>query len=455
MGVFRSVNIADPEAKAPSWRRPIVVIGVLVVAIGAFALYVQSQLRTGLQAATLRAEAAERGADETRIRAEQQLEAVRKASDERLQAAQQTAQSAQALAILLAAPDLHRFDLTGDERRVAAQVLWSRSQGLAFSASQLPAPPAGGVPTVAPDALLHHERRADHARRKRTRQRALRPDREPAAPDRARTDDRRKRQRISSAVRDALPRVADAGGARSHVCSVTHLAEQRGTWSPREWFRGYLKRHTIGTADLTWYFVQSVPRFGSDPEVRLAVEELVDQLGRILGFDAVRDEDADRAVWTSPAGGIWWSGCSTPRPLGTARTDLTCARRGAGIRAGAFRRSRELPVHRDRAGKPPPADRSARLAPAVGSRATGRRGCPAEARRDRRVRGFVARRRDLAAQTREPVCRLADLASRRTNWRRSRGAGQRARPARTCSRLIVSQNCRRRFCPIGQGIAFG
>jgi hypothetical protein len=83
---------------------------------------------------------------------------------------------------------------------------------------------------------------------------------------------------------------------------VTHLVEHRGTWSPREWFRGYLRRHTTGTADLTWYFVQSVPRFGSDPEVRLAVEELVDQLGRILGFDAVRDEDADRAVWTSPAG---------------------------------------------------------------------------------------------------------------------------------------------------------
>jgi hypothetical protein len=143
VGVFRSVDVADPDTKAPWWRSPIVVIAALVVAIGAFALYVQSQVRTGLQAATSRAEAAERGADQTRIRAEQQLEAVRRASDERLQAAQQTAQSAQALAVLLAAPDLHRFDLAGVERRVAAQVLWSRSQGLAFSASQLPAPPAG------------------------------------------------------------------------------------------------------------------------------------------------------------------------------------------------------------------------------------------------------------------------------------------------------------------------
>jgi hypothetical protein len=83
---------------------------------------------------------------------------------------------------------------------------------------------------------------------------------------------------------------------------VTYLAGQRGTWSPREWFRGYLRQHTNGTADLTWYFIQSVPRFGSDPEVQLAVEELVDQLGRILGFETSRDDDAASAVWTSPAG---------------------------------------------------------------------------------------------------------------------------------------------------------
>ncbi len=83
---------------------------------------------------------------------------------------------------------------------------------------------------------------------------------------------------------------------------MTYLAQQRETWSPREWFRGYLRLHTRGTADLTWYFLQSVPRFGTDPEVQLAVEELVDQLGRILGFEALRDEDAGSAVWTSPAG---------------------------------------------------------------------------------------------------------------------------------------------------------
>lgn len=83
---------------------------------------------------------------------------------------------------------------------------------------------------------------------------------------------------------------------------MTFLVEQRRTWSPREWFRGYLRQHISGTADLTWYFIQSVPRFGSDPEVQLAVEELVDQLGRILGFDAQRDDETASAVWSSPGG---------------------------------------------------------------------------------------------------------------------------------------------------------
>jgi len=63
-----------------------------------------------------------------------------------------------------------------------------------------------------------------------------------------------------------------------------------------------LRLHTRGTAALTWYFIQSVPRFGSDPEVQLAVEELVDQLGRILGFETARDDDGTGAIWTSPAG---------------------------------------------------------------------------------------------------------------------------------------------------------
>jgi len=127
----------------PLWRRTAVIMGLLVVGAFAFALYEQSRVRSSLEAATSRAEAAERGAMQTRQRAEQQLAAVRQASDEQMKAAQQTARSAQAWAGLLAAPDLYRFDLAAEDSRVRAQVLWSRSQGIAFSASRLPAAPAG------------------------------------------------------------------------------------------------------------------------------------------------------------------------------------------------------------------------------------------------------------------------------------------------------------------------
>lgn len=140
---FLPADALDAHTSPPAWRRPATVIGLVLVGIAAFALYGQLQVRSSLQVATSRAEAAERGASETRQHAERQLEAVRKASDAQVQAAQQTARSAQALATLLAAPDLHRFDLQADDRRIAAQVLWSRSQGVAFSASRLPAPPPG------------------------------------------------------------------------------------------------------------------------------------------------------------------------------------------------------------------------------------------------------------------------------------------------------------------------
>ena len=187
---FLPADSVAMHTAGPTWRRPAVLLGLLVVGVGAFALYEQSQVRSSLQAATSRAEAAERGASETRQRAEKQFEAVRKASDEQLQAAQQTARSAQSLATLLAAPDLHRFDLAADDARVAAQVLWSRSQGIAFSASRLPAPPAGqGYQLWLLTPTRTTSVGSDLARRERPRQRALRPYREPAPADRARRVD--------------------------------------------------------------------------------------------------------------------------------------------------------------------------------------------------------------------------------------------------------------------------
>ncbi len=75
-----------------------------------------------------------------------------------------------------------------------------------------------------------------------------------------------------------------------------------GTESPRAYFRRYLGEHVLRSSDLGWYFDQSLPHFGESDEVRLAVEEIVDRLGSLIGFEISRADDASHAVWTAPGG---------------------------------------------------------------------------------------------------------------------------------------------------------
>ncbi len=75
-----------------------------------------------------------------------------------------------------------------------------------------------------------------------------------------------------------------------------------GTETPRQYFRRFLGQHAPAVRDLAWYFDQALPQFAENPEVRLAVEELVDQLGRAMGFTVVRDEAAGYGAWESPVG---------------------------------------------------------------------------------------------------------------------------------------------------------
>jgi hypothetical protein len=57
-----------------------------------------------------------------------------------------------------------------------------------------------------------------------------------------------------------------------------------------------------GVDDLVWYLDRALPDFDRNPEARVAVEELVDHLGRLLGFDSDHDELLACSVWSSPAG---------------------------------------------------------------------------------------------------------------------------------------------------------
>lgn len=118
------------------------VVGAIIAAVVLFALYVQAQVRAGLREATARAAAAERSAEDTRERAAREIAEAQQASDARLRDAQHAARSAQMLALIASATDLWRFDLAGRKGQ-AAQVLWSRTQGVAVNARGLATPPPG------------------------------------------------------------------------------------------------------------------------------------------------------------------------------------------------------------------------------------------------------------------------------------------------------------------------
>jgi hypothetical protein len=136
----------DGASASTENRRTWIVSGAIVAAVLVGSLvYLWRQVDTGLSAATSRAAAAERGAEEARRQATDQIAAIQRTAEERIASAQQAAFSAQLTANVLAAPDLYRLDLGGaptTSSRANAQVLWSRSRGIVFSGSRLPSAPA-------------------------------------------------------------------------------------------------------------------------------------------------------------------------------------------------------------------------------------------------------------------------------------------------------------------------
>ncbi len=129
------------EAAAAS-RRFRIVMGVAAAAVVLFAGYMLMQVRSGLREATARAVAAERGADDSRERAAREIASAQQSAEARVREAQQVARSAQLVALIGSAIDLRRFALTSKDSGAIAQVLWSRTQGVAVTATALPAPGA-------------------------------------------------------------------------------------------------------------------------------------------------------------------------------------------------------------------------------------------------------------------------------------------------------------------------
>ncbi len=133
------IDAESPRRSRRTWWIAAAIVGT----VGAFGFYLQAQVRAGLQEAAARAAAAERGAEDARARAAREIALAQQTADLRLRQAQQAAQSAQMVAMIAASGDLRRFDLAAPGGAGSAQVLWSRSQGLALTAIGVPAAPAG------------------------------------------------------------------------------------------------------------------------------------------------------------------------------------------------------------------------------------------------------------------------------------------------------------------------
>ena len=72
--------------------------------------------------------------------------------------------------------------------------------------------------------------------------------------------------------------------------------------SSRERFRRFLERRVGGVEQAAWYFDQLRPRLAVDAEARLAAEEVIDHVARLMGFDTTRHEDEGVSTWRASSG---------------------------------------------------------------------------------------------------------------------------------------------------------
>jgi Anti-sigma-K factor rskA len=150
-----------------AWQWYAAAVAALVIAIVAAAGMGWSFYRRA-NLAVERASEAQQRAERIAVAANERIEATRQDAAAQVSRARDAASKAQVTGDVLAASDLVRFNLVGSDPavRTLAQLLWSRSRGMVFSASRMPQPPPGAtyqlwlltatapisLGTVAPDA---------------------------------------------------------------------------------------------------------------------------------------------------------------------------------------------------------------------------------------------------------------------------------------------------------------
>jgi hypothetical protein len=140
-------NANRTERMRRTWQIVLLVTVLTVAAAAVAGLILQRRVEARLNDAAARVAAAERQAALAADLADKRIASTREDAEHKIQEARQSAQSAQVISGVLAAPDLIRFNLVGqlEAPRAFAQALWSRSRGLVFSGSRLPPLPPGTV----------------------------------------------------------------------------------------------------------------------------------------------------------------------------------------------------------------------------------------------------------------------------------------------------------------------
>ena len=136
----RVVNDPEsPRSVSTTWRVAVVLLALGVGVAGVLVNRLQGQVTS----ATERVSQAEQQAQAASKAATEQIAAAREEASHQIAQAREAAEKAQTISDVLAAPDLVRYNLAGGDTTssFSAQALWSRSRGLVFSESRLPALP--------------------------------------------------------------------------------------------------------------------------------------------------------------------------------------------------------------------------------------------------------------------------------------------------------------------------
>lgn len=131
--------ITRPRSESSHWKWAST-LAVLALGLGIAATLAVSFYRQA-GAAAVSADEAKKYAEEIAAAADRRIESAQQDAAERIRQASEAASKAQVTGDVLAAPDLIRFNLSGGDTswRSTGQLLWSRSRGMVFSASRLPA----------------------------------------------------------------------------------------------------------------------------------------------------------------------------------------------------------------------------------------------------------------------------------------------------------------------------